>query len=153
MPDAPSVETVRVGEDRWLPALPAVDVSTRPRSATVAGVPVVLYRPSVDAPAVAFRHPLVRAAVYQGATSAEREAARREGRSPRLTQLLDGWGGVTIAYRRRLIDAPSYTLNHEEVAKAMEEGITRSFGNNWQAIDIARELFDHFFQMRLEIIE
>jgi len=30
---------------------------------------------------------------------------------------------VTIAYRRRLIDAPSYTLNHEEVAKAMEEGI------------------------------
>ena len=39
------------------------------------------------------------------------------------------------------------------LAKAMEEGITRSFGNNWQAIDIARELFDHFFQMRLEIIE
>ncbi len=30
---------------------------------------------------------------------------------------------MTIAYRRRLIDAPSYTLNHEEVAKAMEEGI------------------------------
>jgi|EndMetStandDraft_3_1072993.scaffolds.fasta_scaffold50512_1 acetylornithine/succinyldiaminopimelate/putrescine aminotransferase len=39
------------------------------------------------------------------------------------------------------------------LAKAMEEGITTSFGNNWQAIDIARELFDHFFQMRLEIIE
>jgi NADPH-dependent glutamate synthase beta subunit-like oxidoreductase/NAD(P)H-flavin reductase len=57
------------------------------------------------------------------AIRAEREAARREGRSPRLAQLLDGWGGVTIAYRRRLIDAPSYTLNHEEVAKAMEEGI------------------------------
>jgi len=57
------------------------------------------------------------------AIRAEREAARREGRPPRLTQLLDGWGGVTITYRRRLIDAPSYTLNHEEVAKAMEEGI------------------------------
>jgi NADPH-dependent glutamate synthase beta subunit-like oxidoreductase/NAD(P)H-flavin reductase len=53
----------------------------------------------------------------------EREAAQREGRPPRLTQLLDAWGGVTIAYRRRLIDGPSYTLNHEEVAKAMEEGI------------------------------
>src|SRR5207237_10262405 len=53
----------------------------------------------------------------------EREAARREGRPPRLAQLLDRWGGVTIAYRRRLIDSPSYTLNHEEVAKAMEEGI------------------------------
>src|SRR3984893_24349 len=53
----------------------------------------------------------------------ERDNARHEGRPPRLTQLLDGWGGVTIAYRRRLVDAPSYTLNHEEVAKAMEEGI------------------------------
>ena len=30
---------------------------------------------------------------------------------------------MTIAYRRRLIDAPSYTLNHEEVAKAFEEGV------------------------------
>jgi len=57
------------------------------------------------------------------AIRAEREAARREGRLPRLTQLLDRWGGVTIAYRRRLVDSPSYTLNHEEVAKAMEEGI------------------------------
>jgi NADPH-dependent glutamate synthase beta subunit-like oxidoreductase/NAD(P)H-flavin reductase len=57
------------------------------------------------------------------AIRAEREAARREGRAPRLAPLLDSWGGVTIAYRRRLVDAPSYTLNHEEVAKAMEEGI------------------------------
>src|SRR5712692_1756038 len=57
------------------------------------------------------------------ALRAEREAAEREGRAPRLAQLIDAWGGVTIAYRRRLIDAPSYTLNHEEVAKAMEEGI------------------------------
>ena len=57
------------------------------------------------------------------AIRAEREAARREGRAPRLTALLESWGGVTIAYRRRLIDSPSYTLNHEEVAKAMEEGI------------------------------
>jgi NADPH-dependent glutamate synthase beta subunit-like oxidoreductase/NAD(P)H-flavin reductase len=57
------------------------------------------------------------------AIRAEREAARREGHAPRLAALLDSWGGVTIAYRRRLVDAPSYTLNHEEVAKAMEEGI------------------------------
>jgi len=37
--------------------------------------------------------------------------------------LLQSWGGSTIAYRRRLVDSPSYTLNHEEVAKALEEGI------------------------------
>jgi NADPH-dependent glutamate synthase beta subunit-like oxidoreductase/NAD(P)H-flavin reductase len=53
----------------------------------------------------------------------ERAAAKREGRAPHIGKLLDQWGGVTMAYRRRLIDAPSYTLNHEEVAKAMEEGI------------------------------
>src|SRR5258706_1499736 len=53
----------------------------------------------------------------------ERAAAAREGRDPNLIALINTWGGVTIAYRRRLIDAPSYTLNHEEVAKALEEGV------------------------------
>src|SRR5437870_4908719 len=57
------------------------------------------------------------------AIRAEREMAQRERRPPRLARLIEAWGGVTIAYRRRLIDAPSYTLNHEEVAKALEEGI------------------------------
>src|SRR5204863_8684860 len=53
----------------------------------------------------------------------ERAAAAREGREPKLVDLLNSWGGVTIAYRRRMIDSPSYTLNHEEVAKALEEGV------------------------------
>ncbi len=57
------------------------------------------------------------------AIRAERAAAAREGRPVNLIDLLNSWGGVTIAYRRRLIDAPSYTLNHEEVALAMHEGI------------------------------
>ena len=47
----------------------------------------------------------------------------REARAARILELLQSWGGVTIAYRRRLIDSPSYTLNHEEVEKALEEGI------------------------------
>jgi NADPH-dependent glutamate synthase beta subunit-like oxidoreductase/NAD(P)H-flavin reductase len=53
----------------------------------------------------------------------ERRIAQREGRAPDLISLLNSWGGCSIAYRRRLVDSPSYTLNHEEVAKAMEEGI------------------------------
>ena len=57
------------------------------------------------------------------AIRAERHAAAREGRRPNLIGLLNSWGGVTIAYRRRLVDSPSYTLNHEEVWKAFEEGI------------------------------
>ncbi len=42
--------------------------------------------------------------------------------------LLKAWGGATIAYRRRMIDSPSYTLNHEEVGKALEEGIVFAEG-------------------------
>ena len=57
------------------------------------------------------------------AIRAERATAAREGRAPKLIGLLNSWGGVTVAYRRRLIDAPSYTLNHEEVSKAFEEGV------------------------------
>jgi NADPH-dependent glutamate synthase beta subunit-like oxidoreductase/NAD(P)H-flavin reductase len=57
------------------------------------------------------------------AVRAERAAAKAAGRAPHFAPLLETWGGATIAYRRRLIDAPSYTLNHEEVAKALEEGV------------------------------
>ena len=57
---------------------------------------------------------------------AERANSVREGRPLRIIQLLQEWGGATVAYRRRLIDSPSYTLNHEEVQKAFEEGITFS---------------------------
>ncbi|MFZ5556471.1 MAG: FAD-dependent oxidoreductase [Pseudomonadota bacterium] len=54
---------------------------------------------------------------------AERAAAAREGRAPRLQPLVESWGGATIAYRRGLRDAPSYRLNHEEVTHALEEGV------------------------------
>lgn len=43
--------------------------------------------------------------------------------NPDVWHLLDSWGGVKLVYRKRLIDAPSYRLNHEEVEKAFEEGI------------------------------
>ena len=58
----------------------------------------------------------------------ERIKAAKEGRAPRLAQLLDSWGGATVAYRRSLNEAPSYTLNHEEVEKAMEEGVNFAEG-------------------------
>ncbi|MGH8529769.1 MAG: FAD-dependent oxidoreductase [Nevskiales bacterium] len=57
------------------------------------------------------------------AIRAERAAAAKESRETRVLELLQSWGGITIAYRKRLIDSPSYTLNHEEVQKALEEGI------------------------------
>ena len=57
------------------------------------------------------------------ALRAERAAAAEEKRPARVVELLRSWGGATIAYRRRLADSPAYTLNHEEVDKALEEGI------------------------------
>jgi len=53
----------------------------------------------------------------------EKKKAAAEGRQPDVWSLLDSWGGVKLVYRKRLIDAPSYRLNHEEVEKALEEGI------------------------------
>jgi len=53
----------------------------------------------------------------------EREQATVEGREADIVSLLNGWGGVTIAYRRRMVDSPSYTLNHEEIIMGMAEGI------------------------------
>lgn len=57
------------------------------------------------------------------AIRAERAAAAAAGRAPRILELLKSWGGATLVYRRRLVDAPCYTLNHEEVLKALEEGV------------------------------
>jgi len=57
------------------------------------------------------------------ALRAERDEARKQARPARLVELLQSWGGVTVCYRRRLIDSPAYTLNHEELNRALEEGL------------------------------
>ncbi|MDE2516904.1 MAG: FAD-dependent oxidoreductase [Rhodospirillales bacterium] len=75
---------------------------------------------------------------HAAAIAAERAEAAREGRAPRLAQLLDGWGGATIAYRRALTEAPSYTLNHEEVEKALEEGVRFAEGLTPEAVEVDR---------------
>jgi NAD(P)H-flavin reductase len=66
----------------------------------------------------------------------ERAVAVREHRAARIVELLQAWGGATIAYRRRLIDSPSYTLNHEEVEKALEEGIRFAEGLTPLAVEV-----------------
>jgi NADPH-dependent glutamate synthase beta subunit-like oxidoreductase/NAD(P)H-flavin reductase len=57
------------------------------------------------------------------ALRAERQAAAKEGREPSFIELLNSWGGSTIAYRRQMTGSPSYQLNHEEIIKALEQGI------------------------------
>jgi NAD(P)H-flavin reductase/NADPH-dependent glutamate synthase beta subunit-like oxidoreductase len=60
---------------------------------------------------------------HAAAVRAEREAAHREGRAPFFQPLLASWGGVSLVYRKRVLDSPAYRLNHEEVIKSLEEGV------------------------------
>jgi len=53
----------------------------------------------------------------------ERKHAAVEKREADILFHLNEWGGATVAYRQRMIDAPSYRFNHEEITKAMQEGI------------------------------
>ena len=57
------------------------------------------------------------------AIRAERERAAQNGEEPNFVPLIQSWGGVSLVYRKRLQDSPAYRLNHEEVQKALEEGI------------------------------
>ena len=53
----------------------------------------------------------------------ERARAAEAGEQPDFIPLVRSWGGVTIAYRKSMLDSPAYRLNYEEIAKAFEEGI------------------------------
>jgi NADPH-dependent glutamate synthase beta subunit-like oxidoreductase/NAD(P)H-flavin reductase len=66
------------------------------------------------------------------AVRSERSRAAAAGETPNFVPLVRAWGGVTIAYRKRLVDSPAYRLNHEEVTKALEEGV--AFAENLNPI-------------------
>ena len=79
----------------------------------------------------------------------EREIAAAENRPADFSPLLTSWGGATIAYRRRLIDAPSYTLNHEEVTKAFQQGIQFVEMVSPVAVDV--DEYGHASAVKLEL--
>lgn len=58
------------------------------------------------------------------AVQRERTKALKDGRAPDFISLCKAWGGVSLAYRKGIHDAPAYRSNHEEIIKALEEGIT-----------------------------
>ena len=75
------------------------------------------------------------------AVRAERKRAADADEKPNFIAMLRSWGGVTLAYRKRLQDAPAYRLNHEEVAKALEEGI--SITENMNPIEAVPDDYGH----------
>ena len=76
------------------------------------------------------------------AVRAERvRAAGNGGGKPDFLPLLRGWGGATIAYRKSMTDSPAYRLNHEEIIKALEEGIT--YAENLSPVEAVADEFGH----------
>src|SRR5450432_58967 len=57
------------------------------------------------------------------AIRAERARAGAANEAPDFAPLVNGWGGVSLVYRRSLKDSPAYRLNHEEITKFHEEGV------------------------------
>jgi len=81
---------------------------------------------------------------------AHAHAIRDEKKKPKpdVWSLLDRWGGVKLIYRKRLIDAPSYRLNHEEVEKALEEGIF--FSELFEPQEIGIDKYGHASSITLK---
>lgn len=75
------------------------------------------------------------------AVRVERARAAAAGELPDFIALVRAWGGVTLAYRKRMQDSPAYRLNHEEVAKALEEGIV--FAENLDPVEALADPFGH----------
>jgi NAD(P)H-flavin reductase len=79
------------------------------------------------------------------AVRAERARAKVAGEAPDFLSMIRRWGGVTLAYRKRLQDSPAYRLNHEEVSKAFEEGI--AFAENMSPEEAVPDGFGHVAAM------
>lgn len=60
---------------------------------------------------------------HHEAIKKERDDAASKNRNPNFIPLIREWGGVTIAYRRNMQSSPAYIYNHEEIQKALQEGI------------------------------
>jgi NADPH-dependent glutamate synthase beta subunit-like oxidoreductase/NAD(P)H-flavin reductase len=82
------------------------------------------------------------------AVRAERQRAAAAGEAPNFVPMVREWGGVTLAYRKRMSDSPAYRLNHEEVVKALEEGIW--FAENLDPREIIADAHDHAKALVLE---
>ncbi len=75
------------------------------------------------------------------AVRAERKRAADAGEEPNFIPLVRSWGGVTIAYRKSMLDSPAYRLNYEEIAKSFEEGI--AYAENLSPVEAVPDEFGH----------
>jgi NADPH-dependent glutamate synthase beta subunit-like oxidoreductase/NAD(P)H-flavin reductase len=82
------------------------------------------------------------------AVRAERERAAAAGEAPDFIPLVRSWGGVTIAYRKSMLDSPAYRLNFEEIEKAFEEGI--AYAEMLSPVEAVADEFGHVQSLLFE---
>jgi NADPH-dependent glutamate synthase beta subunit-like oxidoreductase/NAD(P)H-flavin reductase len=78
----------------------------------------------------------------------EKRLASIERREPQVQRLLDAWGGVTLVYRKGMKDSPAYRLNHEEVAKSLEEGVR--YVEHLSPVEAVLDAHSHVSALRFE---
>jgi NADPH-dependent glutamate synthase beta subunit-like oxidoreductase/NAD(P)H-flavin reductase len=78
----------------------------------------------------------------------ERQRASASGGQPDFQSLVERWGGVTLFYRKGIDQSPAYRQNHEEVIKALEEGIALAPGMN--PLEAIADRYGHLSAMRFE---
>jgi NADPH-dependent glutamate synthase beta subunit-like oxidoreductase/NAD(P)H-flavin reductase len=82
------------------------------------------------------------------AIRAERERAASAGEAPDFIPLVRSWGGVTLAYRKSMLDSPAYRLNFEEIEKAFEEGI--AYAEMLSPVEAVADEFGHVKSLLFE---
>ncbi len=75
----------------------------------------------------------------------ERARAAAAGEAPHFAPLLRRWGGVTLAYRKAMSQSPAYIRNHEELGKAMQEGIL--YAENLEPVRAELDGYGHLKDM------
>ena len=86
--------------------------------------------------------------VHGAAIRDERRRAESAGELPNFQPLIQEWGGVTLFYRKGIKNAPAYLQNHEEIAKALEEGIAWAQGMSPE--EAITDQYQHLAAVRFE---
>lgn len=80
-----------------------------------------------------------------------RQAASTSNELPDFLPLIREWGGVTLTYRRGLNESPAYLRNHDEVIKALNEGIF--YAEGVEPVEALLDNYGHVKGLRCRIKE
>ena len=71
----------------------------------------------------------------------KKEEIKLHDKKSLLLDCIRKWGGVKILYYKKFIDSASYRLNHEEVQKALDEGV--EFIENMNSLEFKKDKYKH----------